>query len=142
MHGEENLYTYTVEARRKTSLSIFTSTVCIYIYTYTPRKMYFFPVLLWLLSDILFENTNITRASVPSDHLSLRKVNAIYIYIYTHMEKCFRIYPYDIYIYSNLYPISRKIIFFSLENTNIFFLTRVSLLINLSRSRLAKTMVQ
>lgn len=46
--------------------------------------MYFFSVLLWLLSDILFENTNITRASVPSDHLSLRKVNAIYIYV--HME--------------------------------------------------------
>lgn len=73
--------------------------------------MYFFSVLLWLLSDILFENTNITRASVPSDHLSLRKVNAIYIYV--HMEKCLRIYPYDIF-YSNLYPTT-------LEKNNIFF---------------------
>lgn len=108
MHGEENLYTYTV-AQRKTSLSIFTLTIHIYIYT--PRKMYFFSVLLWLLSDILFENTNITRASVPSDHLSLRKVNAIYIYV--HMEKCLRIYPYDIF-YSNLYPTT-------LEKNNIFF---------------------
>lgn len=72
--------------------------------------MYFFSVLLWLLSDILFENTNITRASVPSDHLSLRKVNAIYIYV--HMEKCLRIYPYDIF-YSNLYPTT-------LEKNNIF----------------------
>lgn len=58
--------------------------------------MYFFPVPPWLPSDVLFENTNITRASVPSDHLSLRKVNAIYIYIY--IEKCFRIYSYDIFI--------------------------------------------
>lgn len=73
--------------------------------------MYFFSVLLWLLSDILFENTNITRASVPSDHLSLRKVNAIYMYV--HMEKCLRIYPYDIF-YSNLYPTT-------LEKNNIFF---------------------
>lgn len=99
MHGEENLYTYTVEARRKTSLSIFTSTVCIYIYTYTPRKMYFFPVLLWLLSDILFENTNITRASVPSDHLSLRRVNAIHIYIYTHIWKSVSAFILTIYIF-------------------------------------------
>lgn len=122
MHGEENLYTYTVEARRKTSLSIFTSTVCIYMYTYTPRKMYFFPVLLWLLSDILFENTNITRASVPSDHLSLRKVNAIHIYIHTYGKVFSHLSLRYIYIYSNLYPIvfEKNNIFFSREHEYFF----------------------
>lgn len=93
MHGEENLYTYTV-AQRKTSPSIFTLTV------YIPRKMYFFSVLLWLLSDILFGNTNITRASVLSDHLSLRKVNAIHIYIY--IWKSVFAFIFTGYIHSNL----------------------------------------
>lgn len=74
--------------------------------------MYFFSVLLWLLSDILFENTNITRASVPSDHLSLRKVNAIYIYMYIWKSVfAFILTIYFIPICTP--PPSRKIIFFS-----------------------------
>lgn len=82
--------------------------------------MYFFSVLLWLLSDILFENTNITRASVPSDHLSLRKVNAIYIYMYIWKSVfAFILTIYFIPIFTP--PLSRKIIFF-LEDTNILFL--------------------
>lgn len=96
--------------------------------------MYFFPVPPWLPSDVLFENTNITRASVPSDHLSLRKVNAIYIYIY---RKVFS-HLFLRYIYSNLFP-TRKMIFsfreheYSLstkkqkEKEKRFFSTRVSL---------------
>lgn len=124
MHGEENLYTYTVEARRKTSLSIFTSTVCIYMYTYTPRKMYFFPVLLWLLSDILFENTNITRASVPSDHLSLRKVNAIHIYIHTYGKVFSHLSLRYIYLFQSVSHFEKNNIFFSREHEYFFFNAR------------------
>lgn len=84
--------------------------------------MYFFPVLLWLLSDILFENTNITRASVPSDHLSLRKVNAIHIYIHTYGKVFSHLSLRYIYIYSNLYPIvfEKNNIFFSREHEYFF----------------------
>lgn len=75
--------------------------------------MYFFSVLLWLLSDILFENTNITRASVPSDHLSLRKVNAIYIYMCTYGKYVFAFILTIYFIPICTPPPSGKIIFFS-----------------------------
>lgn len=120
----KSLYIYRRSAKKNFSFYFYIDSV--YIYIHTSRKMYFFPVLLWLLSDILFENTNITRASVPSDHLSLRKVNAIHIYIYTHIWKSVFAFILTIYIFIPICipSYSRKIIFFSLENTNISFNAR------------------
>lgn len=108
-------------ARRRKSLYIYRNAKKNFsFYFYIDGKCISFLFLRGFRVTFSLKIQNITRASVPSDHLSLRKVNAIYTYIY--IEKCFRIYSYDIFI-PICSPPEKWCYDFFLSRTRIFFLS-------------------
>lgn len=82
-----------------------------YIYIYTTENVFLF------CSSVASQWHSLWKykyhASFCSFGSLITEKGKCYIYIYVHMEKCLRIYPYDIF-YSNLYPTT-------LEKNNIFF---------------------
>lgn len=108
MHGEENLYTYTV-AQRKTSLSIFTLTIHIYIYT--TENVFLF------CSSVASQWHSLWKykyhASFCSFGSLITEKGKCYIYICTYGKYVFAFILTIYFIPICTPPPSRKIIFFS-----------------------------